>query len=196
MPVGCWIFFADYLDLTLRLHLLLWVRYGMALESNQQNSVLVFSDEAPGLRLLIKDNDAGRIWADRLARACPDLAARLNDLQDRRIVVSDALPLAQMFSTITLQLNIAVLVEGLSAAGHVSREDLYRQVRARIEEVLNDLAAQGEAVDLARQVLLEDERLYIKYLLRAASLESKESTGATDVNKFYGKSAPNFLRHP
>lgn len=188
-------FFADYLDLTLRLHLLLWVRYGMALESNQQNSVLVLSDTAPGLRLLIKDNDAGRIWADRLALACPDLAARLDDLQDRRIVVSDAVALAQMFSTITLQLNIAVLVEGLAAAGHASREDLYRQVRARIEDVLGELAAQGEAVDLARQVLLEDERLYIKYLLRAASLESKESTGAADVNKFYGKSAPNFLRN-
>lgn len=189
-------FFADYLDLTLRLHLLLWVRYGIALESNQQNSVLVLSTEAPRLRLLLKDNDAGRIWPDQFARSCPDLAAELDHLQDRRLVVADALPLSQMFSTITLQLNIAVLVEGLAAAGHASRETLYRQVRAKVEQVLDELAGQGDIVDLARQVLLEDERLYIKYLLRAASLESKESTGAADVNKFYGKSAPNFLRNP
>lgn len=44
--------------------------------------------------------------------------------------------------------------------------------------------------------LLEDDYLYVKYLLRAGSLESKTDTGATDINKFYGKSAPNFLRRP
>jgi hypothetical protein len=43
-------------------------------------------------------------------------------------------------------------------------------------------------------VLLENARLPLKYLLRAASLESKASTGAADINKFYGETAPNFLR--
>ena len=56
----------------------------------------------------------------------------------------------------------------------------------------------GEDYDLsrafAREVLLEAEDLYAKYLLIAATLAEKTDTGATDVNKFYGLSAPNFLK--
>ena len=186
-------FFNDYLDLTLRLHVLLWLRYGVALESNQQNSVVVLSREAPRLRLLLKDNDAGRIHLDHLARRWPDLAAHVAGLRDRRIVVADSLPLAQMFTTITLQLNVAVLVERFASVLGQPPETLYATVRQRIETLLAELAADGEDVTLARRVLLEDERLYIKYLLIAATLTEKTETGATDVNKFYGRSAPNFL---
>lgn len=189
-------FFEDYLDLTLRLHLTLWLRYGVALESNQQNSVLVLSRQAPRLRLLLKDNDAGRIHFDALARRWPDLANRVADLEDRRIFVADALPLAQMFTTITLQLNIAILAEGYAGLLGVPAAALYGRVRRRIEAVLDELAALGEDVALARRLLLEDDRLYIKYLLIAATLAEKSETGAHDVNKFYGRSAPNFLRRP
>jgi siderophore synthetase component len=187
-------FFEDYLELTLRLHLTLWLRYGVALESNQQNSVLVFNRQAPRLRLLLKDNDAGRIHFDELARRWPDLARRVADLQDRRIFVADALPLAQMFTTITLQLNIAVLAEGYAGRLGVPATALYARVRRRVEAVLDELAAAGEDVAPARHLLLEDDRLYIKYLLIAATLAEKTETGAADVNKFYGRSAPNFLR--
>lgn len=187
-------FFNAYLDLTLRLHLLLWLRYGIALESNQQNSVVVLSPGEPRLRLLLKDNDAARIHLDYLRQRWPDLAARLDGLQDQRIAVAEPLPLAQMFTTITLQLNIAVLAERFAAILRQSTAEVYANVRQRIETVLTELAAQGEDVALARHVLLEDERLPIKYLLIAATLAEKTETGAADVNKFYGRSAPNFLR--
>jgi siderophore synthetase component len=187
-------FFDDYLDLTLRLHLLLWLRYGIALESNQQNSVVVVSRSAPRLRLLLKDNDAARIHLDDLRQRWPNLAPHLARLRDRRIVVTEELPLAQMFTTITLQLNIAVLVERLAPILGQPSAALYGTVRQRIEAVLAELAAEGEDVALARRVLLEDDRLYIKYLLIAATLAEKTETGAADVNKFYGRSAPNFLR--
>ncbi|MFC5513413.1 IucA/IucC family protein [Massilia jejuensis] len=187
-------FFDDYLDLTLRLHLLLWIRYGIALESNQQNSVVVVSRRAPRLRLLLKDNDAARIHLDYLRQRWPDLASPLARLQDRRIGVTEQLPLAQMFTTITLQLNIAVLVERLAPLLGQPPGALYARVRARIESVLADLAGAGEDTALARRVLIEDERLPIKYLLIAATLAEKTATGAADVNKFYGHSAPNFLR--
>jgi len=62
--------------------------------------------------------------------------------------------------------------------------------------VLDELAAEGEDVAPARRLLLEDDRLYIKYLLIAATLAEKTETGAPDVNKFYGRSTPNFLRAP
>lgn len=187
-------FFNDYLDLTLRLHLLLWLRYGIALESNQQNSVVVVSRSEPRLRLLLKDNDAARIHLDHLRQRWPNLALHLATLQDQRIAVAAPLPLAQMFTTITLQLNIAVLVERFAVILGQPTTALYANVRQRVETVLAELAVDGEDITLARRVLLEDDRLYIKYLLIAATLAEKDETGAADVNKFYGRSASNFLR--
>ena len=35
----------------------------------------------------------------------------------------------------------------------------------------------------------------MKYLLSAGSLLSKRVTGASDINKFYGDSGPNFMLH-
>ncbi|MGJ0430675.1 IucA/IucC family protein [Methylobacter sp.] len=195
-------FFADrledfldaYLEATLRTHLVLWLRYGIALESNQQNSMLALSAEGPTLRLLLKDNDAPRIHGARLAARWPSLAPFVDGLQDRRIVVDDELPLAQMFTTITLQLNVAVLIEGLANISHLSRKQLYGCVRCKIDELLTELSRCGENTDLARRILLEDDWQYVKYLLTAASLKPKTATGATDVNKFYGKTGPNFLK--
>ncbi len=187
-------FLNDYLDLTLRFHLVLWLRYGIALESNQQNSIVVLSQEEPRLRLLLKDNDAARIHLDSLTRRWPHLAAHVAELRDQRIVVTDSLALAQMFTTITLQLNIAVLVERLVTILALSATTLYSRIRLRIDTMLEELAAEGEDIGLARRILLEDERLPIKYLLIAATLAEKKDTGATDVNKFYGHSAPNFLK--
>ena len=185
-------FFQSYLDLILPLHLTLWLKYGIALESNQQNSLLLFSDGP--LRLMLKDNDAARIRAPVLLQARPDLASRIAAIKDRRIIVDDDLPLAQMFITITLQLNIAVLVEALHIAGRADRERLYGRVRATIAACLDRLASEKIDVRSAQRHLLEAERLPLKYLLRAASLESKAQTGTADVNKFYGVTAPNFLR--
>jgi len=187
-------FLDAYLEATLRIHLVLWLRYGIALESNQQNTMLVLGTEAPTLRLLLKDNDAPRIHGARLAARWPTLAAFADGLQDRRIVVDDELPLAQMFTTITLQLNVAVLIEGLAGIGHLTRRQLYGCVRDKIEALLTELARQGEDTALARRTLQEDDRQYVKYLLTAASLKPKAATGAADVNKFYGKSGPNFLK--
>lgn len=187
-------FLAAYLETTLRTHLVLWLRYGIALESNQQNSMLVLGAKEPTLRLLLKDNDAPRIHGARLAARWPTLATFVDGLQDRRIVVDDELPLAQMFTTITLQLNVAVLIEGLATICHLSRQQLYGCVRSKIDGLLTELARCGENTDLARRILLEDDRQYVKYLLTAASLKPKTATGAADVNKFYGKSGPNFLK--
>lgn len=184
--------FDAYLALTLRLHLTLWLRYGIALESNHQNSMLVYGED--GLRLLLKDNDAARIDRSQLARRWPALAGRLDGLEDPRIDAPDALPLAQMFTTITLQLNIAALVEGLAQHRGTDPAAGYARVRSRIETILAELAEAGEDTAFARQILLEDDRLYLKYLLTAASLVEKAQTGATDVNKFYGKRAANFLQ--
>lgn len=188
-------FFRDYVRTTLRLHLTLWLRYGIALESNQQNSLVVLSPSGgmPRLRLLLKDNDAGRVWSDKLSGRVPTAAGRLRELIDRRIVVTDEASLFRMFVTITFHLNIAVWVEHLITDGVLSRGDGYLAVARMIDDELKRLDAMGNDTRYARQVLLHEARHPAKYLLRAASLEDKRTTGASDVNKFYGISAPNPL---
>lgn len=188
-------FFTEYVAVTARLHLTLWLRYGIALESNQQNSLLVLAPTgaSPRLRIMLKDNDAGRVRADRLAARFPALGAITQALIDRRIVVTEEAALAHMFITITLQLNIAVWAEALAEEGGMSRDAVYERVAFILQGELNRLADAGEDVVYARKVLLSAERHPAKYLLRAASLEDKSTTGAADVNKFYGMSAPNPL---
>ncbi|MCZ8488664.1 hypothetical protein O9992_19980 [Vibrio lentus] len=49
----------------MQVHLTLqWIRYGIALESNQQNAIIAF-DEQGKMTLAMKDNDAARIWPER-----------------------------------------------------------------------------------------------------------------------------------
>ncbi|MDB5979527.1 MAG: siderophore biosynthesis protein IucA/IucC family [Pseudomonas sp.] len=182
----------DYLDLLLQVHLRLWLAYGIALEANQQNAVLIFEAGRP-LRLLMKDNDAARLWPERFAAACPDLAERPAALRDERIRVDDSQPLAEMFCTITLQLNIVAVLEGMICAGLASRAELYAHLRQRVVDCIEQLEDEGLDCTDARRVLLDSPRLPVKYLLSAGSLFSKAHSGAQDINKFYGYSAANFL---
>ncbi|MDA6077564.1 ferric iron reductase [Edwardsiella anguillarum] len=100
----------SYCTLMAEVHLTLWLRYGIALESNQQNAMLSLAPGQP-LTLVLKDNDAARLWPARFCAACPDLAPRLVQLRDPRICVDDERALAQMFITITLQLDLAAVLE-------------------------------------------------------------------------------------
>jgi len=182
----------EYLDLLLQVHLRLWLRYGIALEANQQNAVLMFEQGQP-LRLLMKDNDAARLWPRRFAAACPDLADLPAALQDERIRVDSTQPLAEMFCTITLQLNIVAILEAIATAGLATRSSLYGMLRQRLMNCLHQLEAEGIDCHDAHRWLLDKPKLPVKYLLSAGSLFSKAHSGASDINKFYGYSAANFL---
>jgi siderophore synthetase component len=182
----------DYMDLLLQVHLRLWLVYGIALEANQQNAVLIFETGRP-LRLLMKDNDAARLWPERFAAACPELADSPAALRDERIRVNGSQALAEMFCTITLQLNIIAVLEAMISAGLAPRNDLYRTLRRRLTHCLEQLEREGIECSEARRFLLESPTLPVKYLLSAGSLFSKTHSGAQDINKFYGYSAANFL---
>ncbi|WP_449434239.1 IucA/IucC family protein [Pseudomonas putida] len=182
----------DYLDVLLQVHLRLWLRYGIALEANQQNAVLMYQQGQP-LRLLMKDNDAARLWPQRFNQACPDLAHLPGALLDERIRVDSCKPLAEMFCTITLQLNMVAILEAIAAAGLASRAQLYATLRQRFMACIDQLEAQGIDCHDARHWLLDSPKLPVKYLLSAGSLFSKVHSGASDINKFYGYSAANFL---
>lgn len=185
--------FNEYVDLLNRIHLTLWLKYGIALESNQQNAVLAFhSDRA--LTMLMKDNDAARIWPERFLQSKAQLPQSFDQLIDQRILVDNELSLAQMYTTITLQLDIAAIVEAMAEAQLAPLDTLYSTVRQSIQSILSDLAQQGCDIQLAHELLFEASHLYTKSLLSAGSLLSKHTSGAADINKFYGRSAPNFLR--
>jgi len=184
--------FEAYVEATLSLHLRLWVRHGAALESNQQNSVLVLGPGAGRLRLLLKDNDAPRLLTARLSRH-PDGAALVAELEDRRILCSEEDALAQMFLTITLQLNLLAPLAALVGRGRLSHERGCALIREHGQRVLGALEGEGEDVRHARHWLYEASHHPVKYLLTAATLKPKGRTGAADVNKFYGLTGPNPL---
>jgi siderophore synthetase component len=180
----------------LKVHLRLWLKYGIALESNQQNAILAYHQDSR-LSLVMKDNDSARLLLSRYQASLSKAEALEHDaaqLIDRRIIVNDDQALAQMFTTITLQLDIAAIIEAIAEAGMAPAWQLYRQLRDCLIDQLASLQAQGIETDYARNYLLNQPMLPVKYLLCSGSLLSKAQSGATDVNKFYGQSAPNFLR--
>ncbi|MCE8016209.1 siderophore biosynthesis protein [Halomonas sp. MCCC 1A17488] len=179
-----------YLRLTFDIHLPLWLRYGVALESNQQNSMLLLR-QGGEMRLLLKDNDAPRLDRARLETRWPALYRLVETLEDPRIWCESPQALEQMFVTITLQLNVAPLIEHLAARGHGERAELYGEVRRAMAQ---SLAAMPEEDGSPVMQLVERDFLDAKYLLTAGTLASKASTGASDINKFYGRTAPNFLK--
>lgn len=179
-----------YTALLCDVHLRLWLRYGVALESNQQNAVLIYrSGAAP--RLLMKDNDAARVLLPRLWDRLPAIAA-WGLPRDERIVVNDDDALGRMFCTITVQLCLLAVLEGVAEYEPSWRLPFYEILCNTLDSTLATLDDEGIDVQPARR-LLDAERLPVKYLLSAGSLLSKQATGATDINKFYGDSGPNFL---
>ncbi|NOJ12740.1 IucA/IucC family siderophore biosynthesis protein [Vibrio splendidus] len=184
--------FKDYVELLCKVHLTLWIRYGIALESNQQNAIIAF-DEQGKMTLAMKDNDAARIWPERFQTFEQQSPVKCAQLLDQRITVDNELALGQMFTTITLQLDIAAIVEAMATKGIATSAYLYEVVTNSLSQQLNQLDEQGHNTKLANEMLFESPNLYAKYLLSSGSLLSKEASGASDINKFYGLSAPNFL---
>jgi siderophore synthetase component len=186
--------FSDYLRLMLKVHLRLWLKYGIALESNQQNAILAYSQN--GMSLVMKDNDSARLLASRYQQSLTQIereAHPVTSLIDQRIFVDDDEALAQMFTTITLQLDIAAIIEAMANAEIAPAAQLYGQLRTCLLSELDSLQLEGIATDYAHHYLLAQAKLPVKYLLCSGSLLSKADSGASDVNKFYGQSAPNFL---
>ncbi|VWX37151.1 conserved hypothetical protein [Limnobacter sp. 130] len=184
---------ASYCTLMIGVHLRLWIQHGIALESNQQNSVLSLRPGRPPT-LVMKDNDAARLWPSRFETAAASHGHNVHDLQDARILVNDEAPLAHMFITITLQLNLLAVLDGLAQSGALNRQQALLTLRKAIEHTLSNLRKEGFDTDLASELLLYSRMHPVKYLLQSASLLSKQECGARDVNKFYGMTGPNPLR--
>ncbi|WP_018348749.1 IucA/IucC family protein [Longispora albida] len=167
----------SYLDLLIDWHVHLWLRHGIALEAHQQNIHLVLDPDG-GLRLLYKDNDGARFDA-RHALA----------VDDARMAVADEGELADVFTTITLHLAAAGPLLSLAGHGHdvpSPGEALAGRIRAASDR--------WGGSELLSTRVLEAETLPVKAMLTAGTLLPKQRIGCTDINKYYLRTGPNYLR--
>ncbi|MEV6373134.1 IucA/IucC family siderophore biosynthesis protein [Micromonospora musae] len=175
---------ASYLDLLLDWHVCLWLRYGVALEAHPQNiHLLLHGDGTVGL--LYKDNDGARLEPRHRG---PD---RLS-LRDERMWARDPQELADVFITITLHLAAAAPLIALAARGV--------RVPTPAQALTSRLAAArdrwGDATmsRMFTERVLRAARLPVKAMVTAGTLLPKQRLGCADVNKYYRRTGPNYLR--
>ncbi|MGW3618432.1 IucA/IucC family protein [Micromonospora arida] len=174
----------SYLDLLLDWHVFLWLRHGIALEAHPQNiHLLVHPDGAVGL--LYKDNDGARL--DPRHDGPNGLA-----LHDDRMWARDPHELADVFITITLHLAAAAPLVALAARGlpvPTPAEALVPRLDAA-----RDRWGDGPAARTFTERVLHATRLPIKAMLTAGTLLPKQRLGCADINKYYLRTGPNYLR--
>jgi siderophore synthetase component len=172
-----------YLAVLLDWHVALWVRYGIALESHQQNITLAQGGDR--LRLVYKDDDGARIDAVHAAAA---LGQPLPALHDARMLVTDPDELADLFVTITLHLCVRALVP----------HEVLRAVRDRIADAADRWCDPAEPRSAAARAavhrMLAAGRWPVKAMVTSGTLLPKARLGCADVNKYVVRSGPNYLR--
>jgi siderophore synthetase component len=184
-------FTSRYFRLVLGLAVRLLVRYGIALESHQQNAALVASPGAAP-RLLVKDFDGTLINLARLRAALGPGAPSADDFDDQRMLTTSDDELADVFVTITVHLCVGALAFTLSEHGVAPLASLLAQARRAVNDAL--AAECSPAAARLRARVLDAPRLTGKSMLTAGTLTAKEHTGAGDINKFYGTTGPNYLK--
>ncbi|MDN5857995.1 MAG: hypothetical protein L0H84_05170 [Pseudonocardia sp.] len=175
--------FDRYLSVLLDWHVALWVRYGIALESHQQN--ITVADGAGRIRLVYKDDDGARVDAAHVTAALghpPPVFA------DVRMLAADPTELADLFVTITLHLCVRAVAPDPA---------LLHGVRDRIAAAADRWCDRGEPRSVAARAavhrMLAARRWPVKAMVTAGTLLPKTRLGCTDVNKHYVRTGPNYL---
>ncbi|HEY2267694.1 MAG TPA: IucA/IucC family protein [Streptosporangiaceae bacterium] len=184
-------FFRAYLDLLFGVQVRLFTRYGIALESHQQNAAVVAG--AGALRLLVKDFDGALIGHARLADALGGAGPEPGAFGDQRLLAGSDDELADVFITITVHLCAGALAFGLARRGYAPLGELLAAVRAALAGAL-DREDDTPAARRLRARVLEADRLTGKAMVTAGTLTEKSRSGARDINKFYGPGGPNYLK--
>jgi siderophore synthetase component len=171
-----------YLAVLLDWHVALWVRYGIALESHQQNITVAQGDR---IRLVYKDDDGARVDA---AHATAALGRPLPVFQDVRMLIADPAELADLFVTISLHLCVRALVP----------HDALRGVRDRIADASDRWCDPGAPRSVAARAavhrMLAADRWPVKAMVTSGTLLPKARLDCTDVNKYVVRTGPNYLR--
>jgi hypothetical protein len=184
-------FFRAYLDLLFGVQVRLFTRYGIALESHQQNAAVVAGAGAP--RLLVKDFDGALIHHARLSGALGGAGPEPGAFGDQRLLTGSDDELADVFITITVHLCAGALAFGLARRGYAPLGELLAAVRESLADAL-DREDGTPAARRLRARVLEADRLTGKAMVTAGTLTEKSRSGARDINKFYGPGGPNYLK--
>jgi siderophore synthetase component len=179
--------FGGYCSLLFGIAVRLFVRYGIALESHQQNAAILRG------HLLVKDFDGALINHGRLAAALGSCAPGRTEFADHRLLTDSDDDLANVFITITVHLCTGAIAFGLAERGHAALPVLLSIVRDCLVTALRPYGAEPTAA-LLRARLLDADRLPGKAMVTAGTLVDKSRTGAGDINKYYGTTGPNYLR--
>ncbi|MEV4655154.1 IucA/IucC family siderophore biosynthesis protein [Micromonospora sp. NPDC049301] len=175
---------ASYLDLLLDWHVCLWLRHGVALEAHPQNIHLLAHPDGT-IGLLYKDNDGARL--DLRHRGAGGLP-----LRDERMWARDPQELADVFITITLHLAAAAPLIALAARG-LPVPSPAAALAPRLAEA-RDRWGDGPAARSFTERVLQVAHLPIKAMLTAGTLLPKQRLGCADINKYYRRTGPNYLR--
>jgi siderophore synthetase component len=199
-----------YLRLLFGVQVRLFTRYGIALESHQQNAAIALGpppvpvghdaagpgdrarNDAGRVRLLVRDFDGALVHLPRLKAALGRSAPGESAFADSRLVTRSDDALADVFITITVHLCAGALAFGLARSGVAPLADLLALVRRELTAALDRDA--GPAASLLRARVLDADRLPGKSMVTAGTLVAKSRTGASDINKFYGTNGPNYLK--
>ena len=184
--------FSAYLRSLFGVQVRLFVRYGIALEAHQQNMALVL-DGTASPRLLVKDFDGTLINLPRLAAALGADAPDESAFADPRLVTRSDDALADVFITITVHLCAGAVAFGLAERGVAPLPELLALVRRELAAAVDRHEGWPAATALRARVL-DMDRLPGKSMVMAGTLVAKSRTGASDVNKYYGTTGPNYLK--
>jgi hypothetical protein len=179
--------FGWYLSLVIGIAVHVFVRYGIALESHQQNAALLDG------HLLVKDFDGALINYPRLAAALGPATPDRAEFADQRLLTESDDDLANVFITITVHLCAGAIAFGLADRGRAPLPVLLSMIRESLLTALGRYGGEPAATLLAARVLAA-ERLPGKAMVTAGTLVAKTRTGAGDINKYYGTTGPNYLR--
>ncbi|MBT2370111.1 IucA/IucC family siderophore biosynthesis protein [Streptomyces sp. ISL-10] len=171
-------------------------RYGIALESHQQNISLVLDSQAgrTRLRVVLKDNDGPRVNTARMRQTLGADAPDPTAFDDARIFGDDDRAVVDLFTTITVHLCAGAYAFGLARHGRAPRERLLGLVRDRLAEAVERLGTgPREPGGTLRAQVLDAPELPVKAMVTAGTLLTKERSGAADINKHY-TTGPNYLR--
>lgn len=187
-------FFKNYVFVQLKIHLTLVCKYGVALEANQQNSMLILNKKTKKMQIILKDNDAPRIHIQQLINAYPQFKKDINNIRDSRIKHNNKLSNVDMFNTIIWQLNIACILNVLITNRSINKKEGNEVLITTFNKILTSMNCPREISSLLKKELLNTEKLTIKCLYSSGTLLPKSKTSYGDINKFYKKIAPNFLK--
>jgi siderophore synthetase component len=190
--------FTAYLRVLFGVQVRLFARYGIALESHQQNAALVLgppgTERGTGrVRLFVKDFDGALVHLPRLGAALGPATPAEGAFADPRLLTTSDDALADVFITITVHLCAGALAFGLARRGVAPLPDLLALIRRELAAAL-DRHAGWPAASRLRARVLDADRLPGKSMVTAGTLVAKARTGASDINKFYGTNGPNYLK--